>query len=198
MKYSIEMMSGTRIYFRAKNPNPLFIEWLEYWLKEAEKKDSMEKFALSKALESLKKFPLVLYSGRDCAILDGFGSNICAMIDKQLQVYRESNPGRLLDEKQMDVKEKSIIFDIKERFESKRKKVNRTELEFNKLDDTLEAFLNSSNNRLDADEDLLAAISTQSRVQDFMPQKIRLPSDTFKIILLVDTQETAGLITCTF
>lgn len=53
----------TRIYFRAKNPNPLFTQWLEFWLKQAEEKDSMKKCALAKALDSLKKYPLVLYSG---------------------------------------------------------------------------------------------------------------------------------------
>lgn len=57
-------VNGTRIYFRAKNPNPLFTEWLEYWIKQAEEKDSMKKYTLAKALESLKKYPLVLYTGR--------------------------------------------------------------------------------------------------------------------------------------
>lgn len=185
-----------RIYFCAKNPNQLFTEWLEYWLKEAEKKDSIKKFALAKALESIKKFPLVLHSGRDCAILDGFGSSICAMIDKQLQIYRETNPGQLLDEKEMDIKEKSIIFDVKEKFEAKRKKVKNPTMEFNKLDDTLEAFLNNPSNHIDEDDELLAAVLSPSRptIDDFMPQKVRLTNDDYQILLLVDTQETAGYV----
>lgn len=190
MKMSIET-HGTRIYFRAKNPNPLFTEWLEYWLKQAEEKDSMKKYALAKALESLKKYPLVLYSGRDCAILDGFGSGICAMLDKQLQVFQSSNPNRLLDEKEMDVKEKSLIFDIKTKFQKKRTKQNLiTDFKEN-LNDTLEALL--ADNAMDLDIDMPACALTQPTTSmDFMPTKVRLESGKFKIILLVDTQETIG------
>ncbi|XP_055303441.1 crossover junction endonuclease MUS81 [Sitodiplosis mosellana] len=184
-------LTGKRIYFRAKNPNPLFTEWLEYWVKQAEEKDSMKKYALAKALESLKKYPLVLYTGRDCAILEGFGSGICSMIDKQLQVYRDTNPGRLLDEQQMDVKEKSIILDVKTAFEKKRAKRNPIKDFKEKLDDTLEALLND--NAFDEDIYMIPPVMTQPIPQmDFMPEKVRLGSCTFKIILLVDTQETAG------
>lgn len=184
-------MNGTRIYFRAKNPNPLFTEWLDYWLKQAEEKDSMKKYTLAKALESLKKYPLILYSGRDCAILDGFGSGICAMIDKQLQVYRDSNPGKILDEKQMEVKEKSIILDIKTMIDKKKAKKNPI-IDFkDKLDDTLEALL--ADNPFDQDIEMLPTVMTQPTTSmDFMPSKPRLHSGKFKIILLVDTQETAG------
>lgn len=186
----------TRIYFRAKNPNPLFEEWLEYWLKEAEKKDSLKKYSFAKALESLKKFPLVLHSGRDCAILEGFGSSICAMIDKQLQVYKESNPGLVITEKQMDFKEKSIILEAKEKLNAKRKKTtNKEAIQFtNKMNDTLETFLNNPNNNFDEDDDLLAAVCSPPRktADDFMPQKVKLTHDSYEILLLVDTQETAG------
>lgn len=186
----MSQVSGRRIYFRAKNPNPLFTEWLEYWVKQAEEKDSMKKYTLAKALESLKKYPLVLYSGRDCAILEGFGSGICTMIDKQLQVYKDSNPGRLLDEHQMDVKEKSIILDVKMVFDKKRAKRNAIKDFKEKLDDTLEALLND--NAFD-DIDMIPAVMTQPMPQtNFMPAKTRLESGKFKIILLVDTQETAG------
>lgn len=184
-------MNGTRIYFRAKNPNPLFTEWLDYWLKQAEEKDSMKKYTLAKALESLKKYPLILYSGRDCAILDGFGSGICAMIDKQLQVYRDSNPGKILDEKQMEVKEKSIILDIKTMIDKKKAKKNPIIDFIDKLDDTLEALL--ADNPFDQDLEMLPTVMTQPITSmDFMPSKPRLHSGKFKIILLVDTQETAG------
>lgn len=185
---------GTRIYFRAKNPNPLFIEWLEYWLKEAEKKDSMKKHALAKALESIQKYPLVLYSGRDCAILDGFGSSICAMLDKQLEIYKASNRGKLLNEKQMEVKEKSIICDIKSALERKQNKIDPIE-EFNKLDDTLEALLDGINGDLDENVKTVDDIqlpSTSSTHNIFVLQQQRLVAGKFKIILLVDTQETAG------
>lgn len=183
-------MNGTRIFFQAKNPNPLFVEWLEYWLKQAEEKDSMKKFTLAKALESLRKYPLALYSGRDCAILDGFGSGICGMIDKQLQVYRTSNPGQLMDEKQMDEKEKSIIFDIKTTFDKKRAKQTNSITDFKaKLDDTLEGFL--ADNAFDFDIELQPAIQSNP-IMAFEQPKVKLQQRKFKIILLVDTQETAG------
>lgn len=183
-------INGTRIYFQAKNPNPLFVEWLEYWLKQAEEKDSMKKFTLAKALESLKRYPLALYSGRDCAILDGFGSGICGMLDKQLQVYRSSNPGQLLDEKQMDEKEKSIIFDIKTTFDKKRAKKTDSITDFKaKLDDTLEGFL--ADNAFDLDAILQPAIQPTASVA-FEQPKVKLQQGKFKVILLVDTAETAG------
>lgn len=182
--------NGTRIYFRAKNPNPLFVEWLEYWMKQAEEKDSMKKYTLAKALESLKKYPLVLYSGRDCAILDGFGSGICGMIDKQLQVYRSSNPGQLLDEKQMDEKEKSIIFDIKTTFDKKRAKQSSITNFIDKLDDTLEGFL--ADNAFDLDIIEKQPVTQPTSTIDFTQPKVKLQHGKFKIILLVDTQETAG------
>lgn len=186
-------LNGTRIYFRAKNPNPLFTEWLEYWVEQAKEKDSMKKFTLAKALESLKKYPLVLYTGRDCAILDGFGSSICGVLDKQLQVYRNTNPGRLLNEQQMDIKEKSIIFDLKTKFDSKRVKKNPI-IDFKeKLDDTLEALLNGHDLDIDQDIEMLPVAMTQpAPIIDFTPSKVRLHGGQFKIILLVDTQETAG------
>lgn len=186
---------GTRIYLRAKNPNPLFTGWLEHWLKQAEAKDSMNKHTLAKALESLKKYPLVLYTGRDCAILDGFGSKICDMLDKQLQVFRDAHPDRVLNERQMDVKEKSIIFDVKTMFNQKRAKKNPiTDFRDKLLDDTLEALL--ADNDFDEDLQMLpnipTAFSQPAPSMDFMPSKIRLQSGKFKIILLVDTQETVG------
>lgn len=184
-------LNGTRIYFRAKNPNPLFVEWLEYWLKQAEEKDSMKKYTLAKALESLKKYPLALYSGRDCAILDGFGTGICGMIDKQLQVYRSSNPGQLLDEKEMNVKEKSIIFDIKTTFNKKRTKQTSLFSDFkDKLDDTLEGFL--ADNPLDLDAGVRPVTVQPSSSTNFTQPQIQLQQGKFNIILLVDTQETAG------
>lgn len=127
----------------------------------------------------------------DCAILDGFGSGICAMIDKQLQVYRDANPGQILDEKQMDVKEKSIIHDIAAMIDKKRVKKNPI-IDFKeKLDDTLEALL--AENAFDQDFDMLPSVMSQPTASmDFMPPKVRLQTGKFKIILLVDTQETAG------
>ncbi|CAD5118999.1 DgyrCDS7655 [Dimorphilus gyrociliatus] len=44
-------------------------------------------FAYEKALRSLRKYPLVLESGAECKILDGFGSKICKVLDEKLADY---------------------------------------------------------------------------------------------------------------
>lgn len=78
-----------RIKLTQINPNPLFEKWLREWIQQAELKNSMKKHTLMKALTSLQKYPLMLKSGRDCAILDGFGVSICSMLDEKLK--KESN-----------------------------------------------------------------------------------------------------------
>lgn len=192
-----------RIYFRARKPNPLFESWLEEWLKEAELKDSMRKVALAKALESLRKYPLVLHSGRDCMILEGFGKGICAMLDHQLMVYRESNPSNgLLNEEQLAIKEKSIISDVKKKLEKKQNKKTVEALKLpSGLDDTLEALFRKYDNidddgqQLDNANEMEDAIDLSDEDNAlFMQPEVRIPRNSFKIILLVDTQETSGYV----
>lgn len=135
---------------------------------------------------------IVLYSGRECAILDGFGGGICAMIDKQLEVYKTSNPKKNLPTaEQNNIKEKSMICDVQTAVQEKRAKRNPIE-EFKKLDDTLEAFLNAGGNN-DFDE-LGRVLDDLERapVAQWTTQRTILGAGRFKIILLVDTQETAG------
>lgn len=74
-----------RIKLTQINPNPLFEKWLMDWIKQAEDSNSMKKHALAKALDSLRKYPLMLRTGRDCSILDGFGVGICKMLDEKLK-----------------------------------------------------------------------------------------------------------------
>lgn len=200
---SLRMSTKTkesRIYFCARNPNPLFENWLQQWLKEAERKDSMKQYALAKALESLKKYPLVLYSGRDCAILDGFGTGICAMLDQQLKFYRESNPNHLCDEQEIESKEKSLLCDVKSILKEKQKDEFEKSLKLPvNLDDTLEALFRKYD-KFDYDFGVIEATEQKSPKKSndldygacFMPPKIRIGSGSFKILLLVDTQETAG------
>lgn len=78
-----------RIKLTQINPNPLFEKWLREWIQQAEMKNSMKKHSLMKALTSLQKYPLMLKSGRDCAILEGFGVSICRMLDEKLK--KENN-----------------------------------------------------------------------------------------------------------
>lgn len=187
-----------RIFFRARKPNPLFESWLQQWLQEAEIKDSMKKIALAKALESLKKYPLVLHSGRDCLILEGFGKGICAMLDHQLKVYRENNPtNNLLNEDQLAVKEKSIILDVKKKLDEKRNKNTIEALKLpSGLDDTLEALFRKYDDEAELEnvDDLDAIDLSDEPDEQFMPPEVRISRRSFKIVLLVDTQETAGYV----
>lgn len=150
----------------------------------------MKKHALAKALESLQKYPLVLYSGRDCAILDGFGGSICAMIDKQLSVYNAGNPGKLLTAQQLDVREKSVIFDAQSALKEKRTKPNPIG-DFHKLDDTLERMLNEASGFDDLAHRVMDDLDRPAAAQ-WQPDRQTLSAGSFKIVLLVDTQETVG------
>jgi crossover junction endonuclease MUS81 len=80
-----------RILIQLQTPNPLFEKWIIEWLKEAELKDTQNRHALKKALNSLQKYPLPINSGQDCQILEGFGTKICQMIDAKLEKYKKGN-----------------------------------------------------------------------------------------------------------
>lgn len=87
-----------RIKLTQINPNPLFEKWLLEWIQQAEVEDSMRKHSLIKALDSLRKYPLMLKTGRDCSILDGFGTGICRMLDERLKKKENLVSEQRLDE----------------------------------------------------------------------------------------------------
>ncbi|XP_017754779.1 PREDICTED: crossover junction endonuclease MUS81 [Eufriesea mexicana] len=80
-----------RIKLKPEKPNPLFEFWLEEWKKEAASRNSDLQHHFSKALVSLKKYPLPLKSGKDCIILQHFGTKLCSMLDKKLEKYKAQN-----------------------------------------------------------------------------------------------------------
>lgn len=45
----------------------------------------------SKAINSLKKYPLPLKNGKEAKILQNFGDGICKVLDKRLQTYYSEN-----------------------------------------------------------------------------------------------------------
>lgn len=73
-----------RVTVKMNRPNLLFETWLEEWREKAEL--SM-KHNFSKALISLKKYPLPLKTGQDCLVLQHFGAKLCMMLDTRLQQY---------------------------------------------------------------------------------------------------------------
>ena len=80
-----------RIKLKPKNPNPLFELWLQEWRKEAASRNSNLQYHFSKALAALKKYPLPLKSGKDCIILQHFGTKLCSMLDRKLKEYKAQN-----------------------------------------------------------------------------------------------------------
>ena len=80
-----------RIKLKPRNPNPLFEFWLEEWRKEAASRNSDLQYHFSKALAALKKYPLPLKSGKDCIILQHFGTKLCSMLDRKLKEYKAQN-----------------------------------------------------------------------------------------------------------
>ncbi|GJQ86282.1 mus81 [Trypoxylus dichotomus] len=94
-------MSDKRVTIKLKHPNPLFEKWLAEWRDEAKAKDSKMQYCYTKALESLKKYPLPLQTGRDCKILNGFGDRLCQMLDEKLSKHNSSqdepDPDKTID-----------------------------------------------------------------------------------------------------
>ncbi|KAK1126044.1 hypothetical protein K0M31_005571 [Melipona bicolor] len=80
-----------RIKLKPRNPNPLFEFWLEEWRKEAASRNSDLQYHFSKALAALKRYPLPLKSGKDCIILQHFGTKLCSMLDRKLKEYKAQN-----------------------------------------------------------------------------------------------------------
>lgn len=69
-------------------PNPLFELWLEEWKKKAISQGSDLQHHFTKALNTLRKYPLPLDSGKDCIILKHFGLKLCTMLDRRLKEHR--------------------------------------------------------------------------------------------------------------
>ncbi|XP_067634192.1 crossover junction endonuclease MUS81 [Eurosta solidaginis] len=162
-------MEGQRLEIRLKQPNPLFEKWLEKWLEDAERRNAKSKYKLRDALTALRSYPLPLASGRECAILRGFGSTLCNLIDEELRLYREkqqnSPPGPTMQIFEADVKQ--IVETVK-----KSKGGNSPQ--------------KSTQTKLTKKEQK-ALVEEEERQR----QVIMCP-ESFRIILLVDIQETSG------
>ncbi|KAF5289464.1 hypothetical protein FQR65_LT11837 [Abscondita terminalis] len=85
------MATKNRVTIKLQNPNPLFEKWITEWRDKAIESDSKMVYCFEKALQSLKKYPLPLESGRDCGILKGFGEKLCKMLDKKLGEHKQNS-----------------------------------------------------------------------------------------------------------
>lgn len=83
-------MGKIRVSLKYKNPNPLFIKWMQELIADANKiPNNKSKFVYERALRSLEKYPLPFKSGKDCIILQHFGAKICKYLDEKLQKHNE-------------------------------------------------------------------------------------------------------------
>lgn len=78
---------------KPEDPNPLFTKWLREWKEEAVASNRKTQHVFAKALRSLKKYPLVLQSGKEAKILEFFGDKLCTMLDKKLEQHRRAGHG---------------------------------------------------------------------------------------------------------
>ncbi|CAH8518961.1 unnamed protein product [Dicrocoelium dendriticum] len=70
-------------------PNLLFEQWLTEAMNDAFARQAKSHHTYRKALLSLQKYPLLLSSGKECRILEGFGQKICDFLDEKLSIYAE-------------------------------------------------------------------------------------------------------------
>ncbi|XP_059477229.1 crossover junction endonuclease MUS81 [Neocloeon triangulifer] len=75
-----------------KRPNALFEKWLGEWKDEAKEKGWQIAYSYQKALQSLKKYPTPLKSGKQCNMLKSFGPALCSKLDKKIKEYIAENP----------------------------------------------------------------------------------------------------------
>ncbi|XP_055377830.1 crossover junction endonuclease MUS81 [Condylostylus longicornis] len=158
----------SRIEVRLKTPNPLFTKWLSEWLEEAKIKKMRSATTLKVALDSLKRFPLPLMSGRECGILRGFGATLCGLLDQKLAEYKVNN----LEDFNRSLNYKNDIVEVANKIQENLRK--------NKLSKTKSSKLK---------------IKTKSKIEfvvDETETQIKMGPGHFRIILIVDTQETTG------
>lgn len=87
----------SRISVKPNCPNPLFEKWLEEWRNEAAEKNSDVQYCYAKALESLRKYPITLKSGKECLILKNFGTKLCLKLDQKLTEYKNNHSEEFVD-----------------------------------------------------------------------------------------------------
>lgn len=211
---SATMSHEQRITLTQRHPNPLFEHWLAEWQRLAVEKDSMKRFALSKALESIRRYPLPLASGRECCILDGFGPTICAMLDKQLAVHIQSQicdeftsqssvAGPIRPESDLDSSRRAVLQMVGERIvEERQKRPKRTNEH-----QPQPVLTNDRNNQPSEDSSRQTSDLNVFNSAYTIAQMVPLPivaaevplspvtivkKATFDIVLLVDTAETTG------
>lgn len=169
-----------RIKIVPDRPNRLFESWLEEWRNEAVLRNSELRNHFTKALDSLKRYPLPLESGKECIILQHFGTKLCSMLDKKLEEHRRRESTKAVDASNIVSKDDGATTRGKKPEEEEECKI----LEVQKktvVEQSKNIKKNASRRSANANK-----IATDANRQ------ISLEPNAFDIILLVDTQETSG------
>lgn len=175
----------TRITLIRSCPNPLFEKWLTEFITEAEKKDAKSQFQLKKALASLQKFPLLLNTGRDCIILEGFGKGICSLLDQKLEIYIKNNMRGGITGAVQNIVELSESFRGSEVYQNEQKKEEEVILE-----EVTKKLVKDG--VVPVQTKVTAKKSSKTKKQTKVFESFTMEPKSYEIILLVDTQETAG------
>ncbi|XP_014471574.1 PREDICTED: crossover junction endonuclease MUS81, partial [Dinoponera quadriceps] len=169
-----------RVKIVPDRPNRLFEIWLEEWRNEAVLRKSDLRNHFAKALHSLRKYPLPLESGRDCIILQHFGTKLCSMLERKLEEHRKQESDNVIDVAAVSNDEKYAII-------SEKTKEDRTI--GNEIQEKTVMVRQAKNIKKNISKGLVSANEIASRQVD---RQIHFEPNTFDIILLVDTQETCG------
>lgn len=164
-------------------PNHLFESWLEEWRNEAVVRKSELQNHFTKALDSLKRYPLPLESGKECIILQHFGTKLCSMLDRRLEEHRRQEPTKAVDACV------SGAGGNEDRTVTSRKKPVEESIIAEVAQEKTAVAKQARNAKKSAPKRLANANDVAFGQAD---RQISLEPGTFDIVLLVDTQETCG------
>uniref|UniRef100_A0A1B0BFR5 Crossover junction endonuclease MUS81 n=1 Tax=Glossina palpalis gambiensis TaxID=67801 RepID=A0A1B0BFR5_9MUSC len=153
-----------RLEIRLKRPNAIFETWLENWLREAERRNSKSRYKLREALNALKMYPLPLASGRECGILRGFGPALCKLIDNEMR--REQHKAQAI--------------------------VANNSMYQNEIQNVVESVKKNKRNQKDKQTKLTKKERKALEEKQWRSKEVIMQPGTFRIKLIVDTQETSG------
>lgn len=166
-----------RVKIVPDRPNRLFELWLEEWKDDAAHRNSDLCHHFAKALDSLKKYPLPLESGRECIILRHFGVKLCLMLDRKLKEYKRQESSNAVH---AALRVSGAVDDEKHAIVSRKKSLSE-KIKIVAIQERAVAEKRIKNVKRNVPKEL---VSTNERIY--------LEPDTFDIVLLMDTQETCG------
>ncbi|XP_012529638.2 crossover junction endonuclease MUS81 [Monomorium pharaonis] len=175
-----------RVKLVLDRPNCLFESWLEEWRDEAILRNSELRDHFAKALDSLRRYPLPLESGRECIILQHFGAKLCSMLDRKLEEHRRQESTKTVDARssfeETGSKENSTA-------KESREKPARFACQVVEVQEKTVVAKQAKNAKKNAPRRL---VNTNEIALQEANRQILFEPNTFDIILLVDTQETCG------